>query len=194
MKKITFTPGFFILASVLIFFLDAEALFCVLLTVFVHEFAHIIMMKAFKIKTKRMVFSAGGLSIEYDGRYTPYLTEIAIATAGPASNILLASAAGYGYLNNPCDLWSLLLIFNLATALYNMLPIKGLDGGKMLQSFLSLVFDSFGVETVLRCLGYIFSVFVLISGTVVFFKSGFNFTLLIGAVWLLSVVKEKRIV
>ena len=75
-----------------------------------------------------------------------------------------------------------------------MLPIKGLDGGKMLQSFLSLVFDSFGVETVLRCLGYIFSVFVLISGTVVFFKSGFNFTLLIGAVWLLSVVKEKRIV
>ena len=56
MKKITFTPGFFILASVLIFFLDAEALFCVLLTVFVHEFAHIIMMKAFKIKTKRRYF------------------------------------------------------------------------------------------------------------------------------------------
>lgn len=71
-----------------------------------------------------------------------------VAFAGPLSNVLLAvvgaviMVAGVGYITNPetqqtfMRFFHIFIFFNILLAVFNMIPLHPLDGGKVIQRFI----------------------------------------------------------
>ncbi len=105
----------------------------VFLAAFIHELGHLLAAYALNIKIRLFELDIFGAKL-YPARALPsYITEGALAVAGPAASFLL---------------WVLLLPFStpfavllrntsLALGLFNLFPVSGFDGGRILSSLLS---------------------------------------------------------
>lgn len=189
-KNLIFKPGFFLLLAVMVFFLDYDAFFAAVISVAVHEIGHLTAMEFFHIKMKNIAFSCSGMNIGYDGKYTPYLQEIAVAFSGPAANMFLSLLALIIFKKAEDESFIILLAISTAVGIFNLLPVKYLDGGKILHCILSLFFGPRFADAFLIIISKIFIVLILFSGLYLFYMSGYNFTLLLSAVWLLYVVNR----
>ncbi|MGO4791390.1 M50 family metallopeptidase [Paenibacillus sp. 2KB_20] len=120
-------------------FLELLTLFII---VFIHELGHAAAAAAmgFKVRAIQMLPFGGVAVIEDDGRMTA-MKEIIIAVAGPLQNVIMIGItlvcrwAGWG----DEQLLSYIIQGNLIIALFNLLPILPLDGGKVLQALMSLL-------------------------------------------------------
>ena len=96
-----------------------------------HELGHLAAMAALRLRPSRVCLTAAGMRIERPpGLQVSFPREIAIAFAGPAVSLLLA---GMFYLAPfPPEL----CYINLGFGLFNLLPVRQLDGGRALYFFL----------------------------------------------------------
>ncbi|WP_054956374.1 M50 family metallopeptidase [Paenibacillus dakarensis] len=109
--------------------------------VFIHELGHAgaALAMGFKVRSIQML-PFGGVAVIEDDRRMNAAREIIIALAGPLQNVimigiaLLCQAAGWG--DGP--FLSYIIQGNLIIALFNLLPVLPLDGGKVLQALISL--------------------------------------------------------
>jgi stage IV sporulation protein FB len=119
-------------------FLELLALFAI---VFVHEMGHVVAARMYGIKVLSVqMLPFGGVAVMEDAGDITAGREMAIALAGPLQNLLLIGAS---LLLHAAGLWdgSFLNYFiqsNLLIALFNLLPILPLDGGKISQAICSL--------------------------------------------------------
>jgi Zn-dependent protease len=134
--------------------LATVALFsCVVL----HELGHSLAARAFGIRTKQIVLLPIGGVAELDGKPKKPVHDLLIAIAGPAVNVVIAavlavalgSAASLGHLQlsslsklepSLATLGATLVAGNVALAVFNLLPVFPLDGGRVLRALLSLRF------------------------------------------------------
>ncbi len=98
-----------------------------------------------------------------------------IALAGPLSNIFLALVAtvllgvAYAYMNGPRSGTGILMLLktfisiNLFLAVFNLIPIHPLDGGKIVEPFLPLHWNRWLMENQAQLNMFLF-VFLMISG------------------------------
>ena len=87
-----------------------------------------------------------------------------------------------------------LILFNAALCIYNLLPIKYFDGGKILYSILSVIIGPFAAERFVEIVSRLLTLFILFAGIFLFYESRYNFTMLIAAMWLLYVVNGEKLV
>ncbi|QCT01983.1 peptidase M50 [Paenibacillus algicola] len=119
-------------------FLELLTLFII---VFIHELGHAAAAAAmgFKVRSIQLLPFGGVAVIEEQGRMNAY-KEIVIALAGPLQNVIMIGMAklllyiGWG----DASFLEYLIQANLMIALFNLLPILPLDGGKLLQALISL--------------------------------------------------------
>ncbi|EOS58607.1 M50 family metallopeptidase [Paenibacillus barengoltzii] len=139
---ISFHPFFVIimLMSVLTgHFLELLALFTI---VFVHEMGHVFAARMYDIKVLSVqMLPFGGVAVMEDSGNLTAGREIVIALAGPLQNLMLIGAS---LLLHAIGIWdgpflSYFIQSNLLIALFNLLPILPLDGGKISQALCSLV-------------------------------------------------------
>lgn len=138
------------LASILTgFFVELLTLFGI---VFIHELGHIAAAKGFgwRIKEVRLLPFGGVAEVEEQGSVSAW-EELIVAVAGPLQNaVMIALAWGMQSIGIWDDDWIQYFIqANLMIALFNLLPIMPLDGGKILQSMLSFWMSYRG--TILFC-------------------------------------------
>ena len=98
-----------------------------------HELGHLGAMAAFHTPASRICLTAAGMRIERPpGLRVSFAREVAIALAGPAVSLLLAGALyalpRAALLPLPPDLFYI----NLGFGLFNLLPVRQLDGGRAL--------------------------------------------------------------
>jgi stage IV sporulation protein FB len=138
---ISFHPFFVIimLLSVLTgHFLELLALFAI---VFVHEMGHVFAARMYGIKVISVqMLPFGGVAVMEDAGDITAGREIVIALAGPLQNVLLIGAS---LLLHVAGMWdgpflNYFIQSNLLIALFNLLPILPLDGGKISQALCSL--------------------------------------------------------
>lgn len=125
-----------------------------LISVLVHEVAHIITLISFKIRIKAVRLIIGCIGIEYvdtSNRKERLLSLL----AGPLSNILL-SLLGY-CLKSPT-----FFAVNLILAVYNLLPVRGLDGGSILEVALSGIVSKSKTDLILNVIVVLFSSVLLV--------------------------------
>lgn len=135
MKKFQVSASFFILVALCLVtknFLILINYFCALI---LHELAHFFVASSKGYKLKQARLSMCGLIINLDEEVEDK-DKFIINIAGPSFNILLAVCCmamywlvpkSYYYLNNFC-------LANLALAVFNLIPIYPLDGGKIVHS------------------------------------------------------------
>ena len=97
-----------------------------------HEGAHLLMMARFRVPVREVRITPFGIVITGDFSRCSYASEALIHSAGGCTNLLCAAlCAGCGY---PTAAGIHLLL-----GLYNLMPLAGFDGGRMLLALLLLL-------------------------------------------------------
>jgi len=105
-----------------------EYIAIIVLSAVTHELAHITIGVYHGIKTEKLKFGLFGLAVNVRGLITaPFGKKMAVYLAGPAASLCLALV---GWLLNH----ETLFVINLAWFLFNILPAKTLDGGRILHA------------------------------------------------------------
>ena len=110
-----------------------------------HELGHALMARSFGIATRDItLYPIGGIASLESTPPSPR-QEMAIAAAGPAVNLALATMAFAlgATVTSPLASYLLdsLVTINLGLALFNLLPALPMDGGRILRAYLSTRMD-----------------------------------------------------
>ena len=126
--RIHITGGFVLLAAWFVLANGWEPLATVLLAAAAHELGHWIVLRALGAEVTSFRLSALGAVLETDSGRLSYGGELAATLAGPAANLLAALA-----LTAPGgDRRMAAIGANLVLCVFNLLPIRPLDGGRAL--------------------------------------------------------------
>lgn len=142
--KITIHPGFWgmlILAK----FVGAEGVLpLAALAALCHELGHLVALRLVGATVQGICFTGFGAEIRADTRYLSYGRDILCTAAGPAVNLILAlllARVSGDYL---------LAGANLLQGLFNLLPVPGLDGARLLHLIISWCLDPIWADRICR--------------------------------------------
>lgn len=117
-------------------FLEMLTLFTIVL---IHEIGHVAMARELGwTVTEVQLLPFGGVATMEDAYATDPLDEIVVALAGPFLNIVMMAVSYlFWYAGVWTEEWArFFLVSNLTIALFNLLPIWPLDGGRIVQAVL----------------------------------------------------------
>jgi len=170
------------------------ALFCYLITLILHEFAHAFMAKRLGYRLNQIKLMPYGASLSGENTFFCAKDEILIALAGPMLNFILAiSFVAIWWIEPITYVYTLDFVqANLAVGLTNCLPVFPLDGGRVLHGVLTIKHAQTKATKIVKLLGIIVSsslVFLFVCS--VFFVP--NYTVLIFASFLFvsSILDDK---
>ena len=119
----------------------------VLVAALLHELGHIAAAWGWGVPLRGMRLDLFGARMELGGRI-PYRAELAVAAGGPLVSLLAASLAfPLGRVRGGAYLFAAV---SLGLGMLNLLPVRGLDGGRMLSCGLSLLLDERAADLTLR--------------------------------------------
>ena len=183
-KKISISPGFLLLISALCIFTSGEFLAAAALAIVIHEMGHFAAIKLCGGKIKKIYMQTAGFAIEYGGILS-YRKEAIAAVSGPIASAALAVSMSYLAKSAQSEFLYLLSGISFSFAVFNILPVLPLDGGRAAFAVIAGKFDIFTAERILCILSCAVAFVLLVCGTYLLFYTGNNPTLLIVAAWML---------
>ncbi len=149
----------------------------IFLCVTLHEFAHALTAKKYKIHTKDIILSPIGGVARLKNMPKFWHQEFLIAIAGPAVNVVIAILIGlYLYISGtgiPEQLESivgsirdnflfLVLITNVFLVIFNMIPAFPMDGGRVFRALLSVPFGRLRATLVAARIGQALAILFMV--------------------------------
>ncbi len=168
---------YFIVLLMLLLIIDRKGVFVMsLLAVFLHEAAHLFAMLIIGVRNVSVQLVLGAVKIKTSNMLTEKKKMI-ISLFGPLANLILAS-----FLFVQDEFLQMFGASNLVLSVFNILPVKGLDGGDILEfvlrNFKCKRFLYFAFSLIFICL-------IIVIGLEVFFHYGGNPSLIIVGIYLI---------
>lgn len=155
-----------------------------ILGVTAHETAHLITMRILGCAPKEIRLIPGSVQIVRDIQ-TVKKNEILISLSGPIINTLLFTFFYAFYCIFKRKVLLDFALINLILGIFNMLPVKMLDGGAVLSNLLLYKMPQNRVNIVMRCTSFLFFLATLVFGVWLFIKTEQNFSLIILSIYFL---------
>lgn len=185
--KIEISSGYLFLLAWFNYMDQGGVIFCAMLSCLAHELGHILVLRLLGngVKYIRITIVGAEMRVSQDMSYQGELTAV---LAGPMVNLILAFVL--------CQFqWGRMAAgLNLALALFNLLPIGRLDGGRALRCILAMLFGLETAETFCQLCSHTLIFLGSICGIVVAAICK-NITLALVSAWLLAAAggeSEKR--
>jgi len=194
-NKFWISPLFIILAIIMISMGFGKYLLFNGIVLLVHEFSHAEMARrrGYQLNSFKLMPYGAALSGDFAG--IKPTDEILIAIAGPISNLILAgSVAAFWWFAPNSYLYTQNLVYiSLYFALFNLLPLYPLDGGRVLLAALSKKFSRPKIYKVLRIIGFIAGGIFAVLGFFLFYFT-YNISLAIIAIFFFvsSAIPDKK--
>ena len=143
-----------------------------LFAVFIHESGHLLAMWAADCHPRAIRLIPSSVQI-IRGFSPKKCGEIAVTVCGPAANLVIFGVlfGNYFIFKNEQSLSFAML--NLVIAVFNLLPVSGLDGGTLLAAAIAHFTDIYRAERIVRiitavfaCIAFLLGVYLWVSGTV----------------------------
>lgn len=155
-----------------------------MLSILIHELSHLCLMKYCGCSIKSIGLIPSSILITRDWSKNKN-GEILIAMAGSAANILLGIFVFLLFIFFQKEWFLKFAILNFTIALFNLLPLKGLDGGIILSHLISRASSSpYTGDRVIRIITMFFGVFLFGLGIFLLLWSKTNPSILIVAIYL----------
>lgn len=154
-----------------------------LFAVFVHEMGHLIVMWAMDCQPKSIRLIP--TSVQIIRGFSPKKHgEVAIAACGPAANLVVFISLFANYKIFESDQSLNFALLNFVIAIFNLLPVSGLDGGTLLTIFLAKFTDLYKAEGIIRIITIIFAFIVFLFGVYLWVSGTVNISVFIVSVYL----------
>lgn len=186
--KINVTFYFFAFLTLLILTDKSGYFIPMVLAVIIHEAAHLLTMHLVGCAPKEIVLIPASVRIVRD------LTvkdshEIAISVSGPLANIVFFCIFYLCFLLFPNNKLLDFAIINLLIGSFNLLPVKGLDGGIILRKICEIFMSEQRAKLIVNFCALILAVLLIFLGIRFFRCGGGNFTpVILGIYLILSVI------
>ena len=157
--KLEVSNGFLLLMAWLNY-ADTEGLLAMtVLACIAHELGHYCMIALLGGTIESVRLTVAGAEIRL-GSEMSYLREIACASAGPFLNLVLSMLCG----RLRGEWWLIFAGINLSLAIFNLLPIGGLDGGRIMRCVFAQLFGVNGAGKIGSLFDRVLTVAVLAIG------------------------------
>ena len=177
----------FVFAALICFMLATDRtgyLIPCMLAIILHELGHLFTMWLFECSPKEIKFVPTSIEIVRSFSAKPY-GETIIAVMGPVVNLFISQIFYINYLIYEKNSFIVFSLLNLIIGLFNLLPVKGLDGGTIL---FNITAKKKNLETATKLLSIVTLIFGFIILTFAFFlvfNGSFNPSIFIIAIYLL---------
>ena len=150
-----------------------------------HEMGHLLTMSAVGNKPQAVRFEITGMNIKRQQSIKiSTKNELLIALGGPFANCVLFVICCFAICFYKSEFLLTVACINLILMTFNLLPVKRLDGGMALYFLLSRRFDAEFCSKILKITSIVFITLIYIWGIYVFVSSGYNFSVIIIAIFL----------
>lgn len=155
-----------------------------LFAIIIHEAAHLFMM--WVLDSAPLSIRLIPASVQINRKFSfSSKNDISIAVAGPVANIVMFACLYFNYV--AFGKFSVLCyaLLNLIIALFNLLPVKGLDGGTILYNILCKFKGHEKAVLIMRIITLILAVAVIFAAVTLTFRNRFNISIYIVGIYLL---------
>ena len=179
------------LITVMIAFDKTGLIVPTLCAVLFHEMGHLFCMWLEDIAPKRIKLIPSSVQITSDIT-ARYKTDIKVSLFGPLVNFFLFIVLYINFYIFKNQITLIFSLINLIIGCFNLLPLKGLDGGRVIYSIIASKKDIAKANLALKAITLIFSVILIFVSVFLSFRKIFNPSLYIIALYffILSLAKE----
>lgn len=156
------------------------------LAVTLHECGHLFMMWILDCTPKRIKLIPASVQIT-SSFSRGYKNDILVSLSGPCVNLLLFGTLYYNYVCFGNKTTLVFALINLLIGVFNLLPVKGFDGGTVLLSILCKYTDINKSTLLLRFVTFILATAIIVTAVLFTAKGKMNITLYIIGIYLVII-------
>lgn len=154
-----------------------------LFAVLIHETGHLLAMWAADCQPRAIRLIPTSVQIVRSFSTKKY-GEAGIAVCGPAANMVVFIALFVNHLIFKGEQSLMFSLLNLTIAIFNLLPVSGLDGGTLLTLAIAHFTDIYYAERIVRIITSISAVIIFLLGVYLWVSGVLNVSVFIIAVYL----------
>lgn len=154
-----------------------------LLVCLIHELGHVFMFFLVGFKPQKISFQITGICLTKPTAALNYPKEVLVQLAGSTTNFIIFAALCHTV--NTITPVSIFATINLVIGIFNLLPLKSFDGGKLLEITLLRFMSIKATDRVCMFVDLTCIFAMLIGSVYAFFTSHQSFTLIVLTVYLM---------
>ncbi len=166
----------------------------IMLFAFIHELGHMLAGILLKLKPKSLNFMPFGISITFESYEYKKLIEIKkilISMAGPLTNFIICAITLF--LNIDIITKELIIYSNIIIALFNLIPLYPLDGGRILKWIIRLKHDKIEADKIINKISNILIVILTaLSSIIILYLKNIAILFIIIYLWVIVINENKK--